>query len=257
MPTGGEWGPLKQEATKFAQDVGYKPVSPTSLLRHFIRVRSKVGGHPSGEGKAGAGRSGTGGGGGGSGTRSRSGAWQAGASAARNIGAFFSRVDQAGLAEALRESGLGDLVGRPASEISVALLDKLAGPGSTLDKQAARKALMDLNDEIFADAESFEDANDALSKVLDERGLLEILWRFFGFYLYEYFCDFFYERLLKKVGSAQVLQSLKSIKDCIESSVKAKLTARDVTGVDWQGDDGRRLSGEVLGEVLDIFELPA
>lgn len=246
MPTGGDWEPLKGEATRYARNVGFKPVAPKSLLIHYVRVRS----NPDRQGAFNAGNGGGAGGGGG-----RTARWSAGAATAQNIGGFFSRVGQVGLREALREAGLGDLVGRSASDVSDALLDRLAGPASTLDQDAARHALVDLNDELLADTQTFEDVERALAAAVDQRGLFEILIRFFGHYLYECFCRDFYERLAMRVGSSQAGQSLKSIRDCIEAAIEAKLVGRDRNAFDWRGADGKRLSEEILGEVLDIFEL--
>jgi hypothetical protein len=250
MPTGGNWGPLKREATEYAQNVGVKPVAPQSLLRHYIRVRSNPDGPRGGAEGGGNGAAGSGGGGGG-----RSAHWGAGAATAQRIGGFLSRVGQVGLGEALREVGLGDLVGRSAAEISAALLDRLAGPASTLDQDAARHALVDLNDELLAEAETFEEVEKALAGAVDSRGLFDILLRFFGHYLYECFCRDFYERLVKKVGSAQAGDGLKGIRDCIDAAVEAKLVGRDKAAFEWHGPDGKKLAAEILGEVLDIFEL--
>jgi len=261
MPTGGDWGPLKREATDFAQNVGFQSTAAQPLLRQYIRVRSNAGvpvggagptGGPGGVGNsAGSGGSGSGGAGGG-GT-----SWSAGVSTAQNVGGFLSRVGNVGLAEALREVGLGDLIGRSAAEITGALLDKLAGPGSTLDQAAARQALVELNDDLLKDADTFEELEKVLGETIDKDGLFAILLRFFGHYLYECFCRDFYERLIKKVGSSQAAQSLKSIRDCIESAVKAKLAGRNAKDFNWHGADGKKLSEQVLTEVLDIFEVPA
>jgi hypothetical protein len=68
MPTGGDWGPLKREATDFAQNFGKKSVSPERLLRRYLRVVSNAGA-PSGAGKAAHPGDGAGGGGGGGRTR--------------------------------------------------------------------------------------------------------------------------------------------------------------------------------------------
>ena len=248
MPTGGDWAPLKREATQYAQDVGFKRVSPKSLLLHYVRVRS----NPDRQSSLNTGNGGGNGSGGGGG---RTGGWSAGVAAAQNVGTFFSRVGVLGLREALREAGLGDLVGHSAADVSAALLDRLAGPASTLDQDAARRALVDLNDELLADAQTFEDVERALAAAIDQRGLLEILMRFFGHYLYECFCRDFYERLDKRVGSSQAAQSLKGIRDCIEAATRAKLVGRDKSTFDWRGADGKRLAEEILGEVLDIFEI--
>jgi hypothetical protein len=251
MPSGGNWGPLKREATGFAQNAGFKPVVPQRLLRHYIKVRA-ASDRPINAG-AGLGAGNGGGSGGGRTTRS----WSAGVATAENVGGFFSRVGEVGLAEALREVGLGDLVGHSAAEVSTALLDKLAGPASTLDQAAARKALVELNDELLAEAETFEDIEEVLADSVDEGGLFEVLLRFFGHYLYECFCTDFYERFVKKVGSARAAQSLKSIRDCIESAVKAKLAGRNLATFEWNGSAGKAISEQVLHEVLEIFEVPA
>ena len=254
MPSGGEWGPLKREATDFAQNVGIKPMAPQPLLTHYIRVRGNSGGGSSTGGGDGGGQRESGATEGGAG-RGRGGAWRAGVCTAHKLGGFLSRVGEVGLAETLRETGLGDLVGRPASEISLALLDELAGPASTLDQAAAREALVELNDDLLAEAETFDDVEVALAKVLDQGGVFEILLRFFGHYLYSCFCRDFYERLLKRVGESRAAQSLKSIKDCIQSAVKAKLTGHDPKKFNWRGADGKKLSEQVLAEILDIYEV--
>src|SRR5579862_5570553 len=150
MPTGGDWGPLKREATDFAQNIGTKPRPPQPLLRRYLRVVSNAGAR-SKAGKGGQPGDGAGGGGGGGRTRN----FGAGVATGQAVGGFFSRVGQVGLSEALREIGLSELVGKPAAEVSVALLDKLTGPGSTLDQAAARAALVELNEEVLAGAETF------------------------------------------------------------------------------------------------------
>lgn len=152
---------------------------------------------------------------------------------------------------------MSDLIGKPAEEVASGLLDALAAPGSTLDEHAARIALAKLNDELFKGAKTYEDVGRVLSAALDGPGLARILASFFGHYLYERFCRDFYETWVKKVGSSQAGRSLKSIKDCIESSLKAKLTGRDVTRVNWRGREGLRLTEQVMRETLEIFEVPA
>lgn len=157
----------------------------------------------------------------------------------------------------MREVGLADLIGKPADEVSAGLLDALAEPGSTLDEHAARLALAKLNDELFKGAKTYEDAGRALSAAVDGQGLARLLGGFFGNYLYERFCRDFYENWIKKVGSSKAASSLKSIKDCIESSIKAKLAGRDLSRFRWRGREGLRLSEQVMQETLEIFEVPS
>ena len=91
MPSGGDWGPLKREATDFVRNVGVKPVAPQSLLGHYIRVRGSSGGSASGTGGEGGSGSASGGTKGG-----RARAWGAGVATAQRLGGFLSRVGRTG-----------------------------------------------------------------------------------------------------------------------------------------------------------------
>ena len=254
MPSGGDWEPLKREATVFAKNDGAGPVAPRTLLRDYMKVRSVSGGSTMGSGTGG---SGSGGSSAGPSRGGRARSWGAGVTTAQRLGGFISRVGEVGLVEALREAGLGHLVGRSAAEVSGALLEKLAGPASTLDQASAREALIALNDELFAETETFEDVEETLTRTMDEEGLFGILLRFFGHYVYQCFCTDFYERFVKKVGPSRAAHSLKSIRDCIEAAIKAKLAAVDIKKFNWSGKEGKRISEQVLGEIRDIFEVPA
>jgi hypothetical protein len=254
MPSGGDWEPLKREATQFVKQEGAGSVTPRTLLRDYIKVRSASSKSTGGDGNSSGGGSGTNLGSAAGRIRS----WGAGVATAQRLGNFISRVRDVGLAEALQEAGLSDLVGKSAAEVSDALLEKLTGPASTLDQASAREALIALNDELFAETETFEDVEEALTKTMDETGLLGILFRFFGHYIYQCFCTDFYERFVKKVGSSRAAKALKGVRDCIESAIKAKLTAvEDIKKFNWSGRDGRMMSEQILSEVRDIFEIAA
>jgi hypothetical protein len=258
MPSGGNWEPLKREATDFVKNDGAGSIAPKTLLRDYVKVRSTSSGSGS-TGTAGGGSigSGSGGSGGGTGRGGRARSFDAGVAIAQRLGGFISRVGEVGLAGALKEAGLSYLVGKSAAEVSAALLDKLAGPASTLDQAAAREALVLLNDELLAQTETFEDVEQALGKITDEGGLFGILLQFFGHYIYQSFCTDFYERFVMKVGSSRAASSLKSIRDDIQHAIKGKLAGTDVKRFSWSGRDGRGLSEQVLGDVCDIFEVPA
>jgi hypothetical protein len=258
MPTGGNWTPLKNEATDFVQGTGTKDITPANLLSDFIRaiggVKGLVRGHggsaPSaGGGQAAGGASkGSGGGGGGSGGRT-----SAAVGTAQNLGGFLSRVGEVGLKESLRERGLDDAVGKSASDVSDALLDEFAGPASTLDNALARESLAEIRDEILTDAKTFEDVEKKLDTAIDELGIFGILASFFGHYIFKMFCRNFYEEWVKKVGDAKAASSLAQIKEYIVSSVRNKLTGREVATVDWKKDEGKQVTEGVLKETLDVF----
>ncbi|MGH9644929.1 MAG: hypothetical protein ACRD3Q_21205 [Terriglobales bacterium] len=256
MPSGGDWTPLKTQATEFVNSNTQGQAGAAAgraLLRNYIKVRSASNSPVSGDGPGAT--SGKSGGGSGRGVRGRS--WGVGVATAQKLGKFFSRVSEIGLADALREAGLGDLVGKSAADVSGALLDHLAGPASTLDEASVREALVALNDELLEEAETFEDVEEALTKTIDDAGMFGVLLRFLGHYIYQCFCTDFYERFVKKVGSTRAAQSIKSIRDCIQAAVKSKLAGIDPKKFSWGGSDARRISEQILGEIRDIFEVPA
>lgn len=260
MPTGGNWTPLKNDATDFVQGTGGPEITPGNLVTDFIRasggfkgLRMGSGGSAPSGGGAGAGASRKGGSGSGGSGGSRS----AAVGTARNLGGFLSRVGEVGFQEALRERGLENIIGKSAAEISEALLDEFAGPASTLDNALAREALADIRDEILEDAETFVDVEERLNAAIDELGVFGILASFFGHYVFKMFCRNFYEEWLKKVGDSKAASGLRQIKDYITSSLRTKLANRKLDAVDWKKSEGIRLTEDVLRETVEVFGVTA
>jgi hypothetical protein len=259
MPKGGNWTPLKNDATDFVQGTGSENITPSGLVTDFLRatgglkalLRGNGGAVPSPGGSTGA-RSrssrGAGGGAGGGG-----GGTSAAVGTARNLGGFLSNVADLGLQRTLRERGLEHIVGKSASDVADALLDELAGPASTLDNALARESLAEIRDEILSDAETFEDVEKQLNTAIDDLGIFGILASFFGHYIFKMFCRNFYEEWVKKVGDTKAANSLKVIKEYIRSSVRTKLTGRNVTAADWKQDEGTQVAESVLKETLEVF----
>jgi hypothetical protein len=120
MPKGGNWTPLKNEATDFVQGTGSANITPASLLTNFIRaagglaglMRGHGGAAPSGSGatRTSAGTKGATGGGAAAGT-------SAAVGTARNLGGFLSSVADVGLEKTLSDRGLESVVGKSASDV--------------------------------------------------------------------------------------------------------------------------------------------
>jgi len=172
----------------------------------------------------------------------------------QNLARFATRVGQAGLATALREFGLADLIGRPAEEVTVAIVERLAGPGSTMDASLARIALNRLRQELLGSAKTFEAVELMLRGALDQVQVTGLLVQYYGHYLFERFARDFYERLTKSVGVEKARNSIESVRRTIFASLRAKLAGQNPIDVDWRGDEGRRLTERILVETLQIFE---
>lgn len=261
MPAGGNWTPLKNDATDFVQGTGNADITPSSLLTDFIRaagglkalLRGHGGSVPSGGGTTGTGAKTKGGGGAGGAT----GGTSAAVGTARNLGGFLSSVADVGLEKTLRDRGLENVVGKSASDVTDTLLDEFAGPASTLDNALARESLAEIRDEILNDAETFEDVEKQLNAAIDELGIFGILASFFGHYIFKMFCRNFYEEWVKKVGETKAATSLKEIEEYIRSSVRTKLTGRKITTADWKKDEGTQITENVLKETLEVFGVTA
>jgi hypothetical protein len=255
MPTGGDWTPLKNDATDFVQGTESADITPAGLVTNFIRaagglaamLRGNGGTVPSGGGTGGR-RSGAGADGGGASAVS-----SAAVGTARNLGGFLSSVADVGLERTLRDKGLEGFIGKSASDVADALLDEFAGPASTLDNALARESLAEIREEILSDAETFEDVEKKLSAAIDEIGIFGILASFFGHYIFKMFCRNFYEEWVKKVGEAKAGASLKEIEDYIRSSVRTKLTGQKITPAEWKKDEGKQITETVLRDTLEIF----
>lgn len=267
MPTGGDWTPLKREATKFVKDGGggsgsnRNPVPPEKLLSDFLRTYAGGGGGTGGGrgagGTAGGGGRGRGSNGGGGGRGGGGGTGRSFGRAARGtgraLGGFLSSVTTVGLDEALRQVGLESLIGRPASEITAGLLNALTDPAGTLDESAARKALEVINAEMIGGARTYDEVKSALRSNLDKQGVERLVVKFFGEYLYQHFQQSVLKDWAKKVGADRASSQLKKIKNCIASALKSKVVNRDVTKIRWRAREGLRIIEQVWRGTLKAF----
>lgn len=291
-PTGPGWPPLKRLVNQFGGGSGGEgpwpepPIppeapepppmppldpqvgpTPDQLLAQYIAVNGgavamvspNMGGGGAGairgRGSGGGGNGGTGGGRqGGDGVRR---VGRAAARTGQNLGGFASRVREAGLADALREFDLGDLVGRPAGDVMAGLTDRLCGPGSTMDESLARSALNDLRQELIGDARTFEEVDRALSAALERLEVTGLLVRFYGQYLYRMFVRDFSEMLAQKVGQDRARRAGARVLRTIRSKLRAVVAGRDPAAIDWRGAQGRQLAQRILTTTLQIFEAGA
>ena len=261
MPTGGEWTPLKREANKFVKGEGENDgqdessPSPEPLMRRYLRaiggaknIAFGIDSERTGGSRGGGGGSGTGGG-------SSGGVGRAAANTGRQLGGFLSGVSRVGLTQALRERGLEHLIGKSAAEVSLGLLDELAAPASTLDEEAVRTALDQINDELLEGTETYEDVEAALTQQIDSQGISKILANFFCKYLFRLFTRDFYETWRKNFTSAQADKSLRDVKDYIFSSLEAKFVSQKAADTNWSGQEGLRITRQILQNTLEIFEV--
>lgn len=207
--TGGNWTPLKTAATTYVKGLGAEGSRQRAqrvLLRHIPILGGAAGAVASA---------------------------RAGTSTARRLGAVLAGVGRSDLASTLEAIGLGNLVGQDRFTVVDELITYIAGAGDDLDAQAARDAACDILEELFGDADSWDEL--ALLQV-DAEQLGQILERFIAAYIYNRI-PVVAERLSSRVDPAAMRAADQEMRQIIEGFVALHLA--DAFELDWAGDEGR------------------
>jgi hypothetical protein len=173
---------------------------------------------------------------------------------ARNLGGFIGQVRNVGLAEALRQNGLQDLVGRSAHEILLGIVSLCGGTNGSIDAVDARSALSTLTDELCKEADTAEEVERILNAQADGTVLGDLLMRFFGHYLYEQFCRVFFKQLVQKHGEQRAESFLGDILAFIQSGLRNHTLGLDTSKINWFGPDGDRMATTIMQQTLEVFE---
>jgi hypothetical protein len=227
------WGQLKGGVTRAAGHA-LTPARAGELLSDHVATNGGARQIASGGGVLGAGRSSQ--------------------SVARNIGGFISQVANVGLSETLRQNGLQELMGRPASEVLLGILALCSGTNGSIDAVDARSAASRLMDDLCKQAVTAEDVELILKAHADGEGLADLLMKYFGYYLYEQFCRLFFAQLVKKHGEQRAESFLDDILDFIHAALRNHTLGLNVAEVNWFGNDGDRMASEIMQQTLEVFE---
>jgi len=166
---------------------------------------------------------------------------------------FFHAISKVGFTEALRETGIGDISGKTVNEIRLLLLEYFGKNASTVHEVDARNALSMLYDELLQDAKDYNDVEKIFDEKLHGEGFIDYIIKFFGYYVYETFCRSFYEKLTSKIGDEKAEKYLKDIKDYIFSSIEGINIDRDISKINWYGEEGQAEIDNICKDVLDVF----
>ncbi len=219
----GAWTPFKIAATNYAKQGGRHRAARV-VARHVATL-----------------------GGAGGATRSA----RTGIAGAANFAGLLAGIARDGLTAALREAGLGDLVGRGRFEVVRALVDLIAGAGSDLEGQAARAAALDVIDELFHDADDYEELA-ALD--LDADRVLRALEAFVAYFIYNRLLPQIDERLTRYADPARAEQLDRDLRELIRAQVRIRLRESDPMMVDWSGAGGRAIIESALRSVYGVLE---
>lgn len=172
----------------------------------------------------------------------------------RSFGGFVRQVADVGLAEALRQNGLQDLVGKSAQETLLGILSLCGGTDGSIDSVDARNAFSRTMDELCENAATASDLEAVLGTLTDGVHMVELFMSFFANYLYEQFCRVFFGQLIQKHGEQRAASFLGDILDYIKSALRNHALGRDAKGIDWFNADGERLTSQIMQDTFAIFE---
>lgn len=220
-----EWTGLRRASTSFGKDGG-----PERAGRVLARLVQALGGASVAAAAASAG---------------------AGVRGAQRVGALSSGLAGPGLTPTLETLGLQPLIGARRFEVIEGLLDEIAGAGDALEEQAARTAACDVLDELFGDAETYEQLEEV---TLDANGVLAILHAFLAAYVYARLAPALDERL-NRLGDAELVRRReREMREYTRAAIKLELEDADPLRVDWAGDEGRTLLDSVVHAVFEQLE---
>lgn len=170
-----------------------------------------------------------------------------GPAAGSRLGGLLGGFVQHGTDDAsLTENGLARLVGLTGVDLQLALLEILAPDDEGgLERSAVRKAMDCVVSEI---ADQMDAGDEPWSQTQVER-LLLVFWG-----------EYIAALVLQGIGEA-ILRASPTKADRMESDIRQYVRARlenmlrgrDLVAIDWTGDEGRRLSEQIRGDVLEIL----
>ncbi|MGY6521507.1 MAG: hypothetical protein ACXIUD_07255 [Mongoliitalea sp.] len=179
---------------------------------------------------------------------------KAGRKSASRIVGFFNSVGSQGLEKTLVEIGFGKLAGKTFQEVIDFLLVYCSESNEGMDEMAANKASCEVMNELAIssnnDLDKFEDL---VKNMVDDKGLSDMLCRFWGLYIFEHLSQRFEEKIEQQKGAENSKETFRIIKEDILGQVKVLNTQRPVSKIDWKGESGKNEIEKIFDSVIKII----
>lgn len=187
------------------------------------------------------------------GPRGASAASRQGRASTARIGGFLADGLRNGFAQAARNLGLQNFVGRDAQFVLASFIDLLAPDGALREDAAARKAVIETMSELFERFDVETSGLDALDS-LDPAGMLELVQISVTNYVNERFQQelvFRIEHGAISEGEANDLSA--EVKGFIAGIVRIDLRGTDPMALNWQGPEGTAFVERVYRAAYSLF----
>lgn len=219
---GGAWTPLKHATTSYMRGLtAGSPNTRSHAERLLARHVPVLGGAAAAAAGALAGRNGL-----------------------QRLGSLLAGASENGLGDSLTSSGLGNLIGQNRFDVLDELITFIAGTGDDLDSEAARDAACDVLDEIFGDADSWNELSESVEATVTHESLKALLEAFLSQYVYNR-VPVIAERLGRITDPVAAQRADAEMRQIIREIVALRLPA-DPFVVDWAGAEGRRIAEDTM-----------
>lgn len=179
---------------------------------------------------------------------------RAGIKSAERISNFFTSVGSNSLQESLIDIGFGSLVGKTFQEVLDYLLIFCSDSNEGMDETAANNASCEIMKELAAlsgnDLNTFEKL---IKEYVEERGLGDLLCKFWGIYIFEHLSQRFEEKVKQQKGVEIGKETFKIIKDDILGQIKVLNSQRPITKINWKGTIGKKEIEKIFDSVIKII----
>lgn len=252
-PRGGKWTPLKKDIADNLS--GGNKGTPDRIVGGTIRALDGLG-FPSPDIRSPGGGGGAGGsGGGGNGGRRGGGRSVSLGGVTSGLGGFGGAFQHGGLDEALGSLGLGELKGKPASEVIAKIAEHLAESEDPLQRDILCDALKDTLIEVAAleEAGEYSDLEAALQKFFDQHGAEGLVQCFLTNYVFDRVWNAVEDHAeLKGQGTSAEALGIAVAQACrshVETLINESKAAGRFDKADWFGVEGIALGNELVAEL--------
>lgn len=245
-----KWKSVKNAVSRAAGQGPLSSDKASSTVRAFVAAmaKSRTGGFGAHRGAGQGSRGGSGG------RRGRTGKSSAGVrGAASAIGQFLRDVQDHGLREALKQVGVSDIDNLSPTDLVLQLAELLGGGDSTIDGADLQNALCELLRSLTEGANTLSDAE---SLMRDAGAHLEQVIRdLIGNYIFERYNTTFSSTLDQRLAVSQTDVSLDEVRRFIDTEVELRGVSRDLSGVNWRGQEGAAIVDEILQQTIAVFQV--
>ncbi|SPD75139.1 conserved hypothetical protein [uncultured Desulfobacterium sp.] len=177
---------------------------------------------------------------------------RSGKTTVRNLANFLSTASRSGLAQALNNFGLSNLVGKDVDTVFSGLIDAIAEEGADFDKNIARQAMDDALEGFYKEC-SENQSLDALDSLTAEQ-IKDAIENFVAGYIYK--------RWLQELGACVERKSVSEIdavkleqevKLYVKDTVSLELDNKDPLTIDWNGNEGQHLIDSLYEEAYNFI----